>query len=324
MKKIVQEKIISRDLDGRNCHASHCLPLADGSVLAVWFEGTREGADDVCIWSARRAPEGGWSTPRRLTEEDGVPHWNPVLFQRDDGAVLLYYKRGKPIARWQTMLMISLDQGETFSAARELVPGDFGGRGPVRNKIIRLCDGTLAAPASDENGEWTAFMDLSRDGESWQACERLSIFGEDGENHDKHGIIQPTLWESAPGQVHALLRSSEGFVYRTDSQDGGRSWSRPYATSLPNNNSGIDLDRLPDGRLALACNPVGENWGARNPLSLLVSADNGVSWERALDIVHEPGKHEFSYPCVICRGNVLHVTYTVDRINIAYVQLRAE
>ena len=191
----------------------------------------------------------------------------------------------------------------------------------MRNKIVRLTDGTLLAPASDEDGEWTAFMDRSEDGESWQACGRLRIFEGDSSRYAKRGIIQPTLWESAPGKVHALLRSSEGFVYRTDSQDGGSTWCAPYATSLPNNNSGIDLDRLPDGRLVLACNPVGENWGARNPLSLLISEDNGTSWTKALDLVHEPGKHEFSYPCVICCGKELHITYTVDRVNIAYVRL---
>lgn len=61
------------------------------------------------------------------------------------------------------------------------------------------------------------------------------------------GVIQPTLWESSPGTVHMLLRSTEGSIYRSDSTDGGVSWCPPYDTGLPNNNSGIDLDRLPNG-----------------------------------------------------------------------------
>ena len=35
------------------------------------------------------------------------------------------------------------------------------------------------------------------------------------------GVIQPTLWESIPDQVHMLLRSTEGMIYRSDSKDGG-------------------------------------------------------------------------------------------------------
>ena len=84
------------------------------------------------------------------------------------------------------------------------------------------------------------------------------------------------------------------------------------------------ITRLPDGTLVLACNPVGENWGARNPLSLLVSEDNGVTWRHLLDLAHEPGTHEFSYPCIIRSGSALHVTYTVDRTNIAYIRLETE
>ena len=47
----------------------------------------------------------------------------------------------------------------------------------------------------------------------------------------------------------------------------------------------------------LACNPVADNWGARTPMSLLVSRDNGVSWDKLLDL--DSGKGEFAYPAVV-------------------------
>ena len=90
MKIIHRGTVYPTPLDGRNCHASHCLPLPDGGVLVVWFEGTRESAPDVCIFSSRCSPEGVWTAPQRITEDNGVPHWNPVLFRRDNGDVLLY------------------------------------------------------------------------------------------------------------------------------------------------------------------------------------------------------------------------------------------
>ena len=101
----------------------------------------------------------------------------------------------------------------------------------------------------------------------------------------------------------------------------GKSWCKPYKTGLPNNNSGIDLDRLSDGHLALVCNPVGKNWGPRNPISLFLSKDNGDSWEKLADLDASKEKCEFSYPCVIARGNTLHISYTWNRLNIAYWQL---
>ena len=56
----------------------------------------------------------------------------------------------------------------------------------------------------------------------------------------------------------------------------------PLPADLPDNNSGIDVARLPDSALALACNLVGENWGPCTPLSLMLSFDNGETWSGRL------------------------------------------
>ena len=88
--RIERNDLIFQPSEGVQCHASHLTPLADGGVLAVWFQGSREGADDVCIWGARFSPDGKWSETRRISPEDGLPHWNPVLFRRADGEILLF------------------------------------------------------------------------------------------------------------------------------------------------------------------------------------------------------------------------------------------
>ena len=174
--------------------------------------------------------------------------------------------------------MRSKDDGISWSQPEELVAGDCsGGRGPVKNKPIMLIDGTIAAPASIERKKWEAFVDLSKDGGySWTRSEIVPM--EDISIDDKHsgnhfGLIQPTMWESAPGKVHMLLRSNHGFIYRSDSVDNGQTWCKAYATELPNNNSGIDLAKLKDGTLALVYNFSTENWGDRCKLLLAFSRD---------------------------------------------------
>ena len=135
------------------------------------------------------------------------------------------------------------------------------------------------------------------------------------------GIIQPTLWQTEEG-IHALMRSSEGYIFRTDSTDGIH-WCQPYPTHLPNNNSGISLAQLSDGKLLLAYNPVSDNWGARTPLSLAVSEDNGVNWKKVCDLetelIYLDGKRaEFSYPYLIEHGHGVDLVYTWNRKNIVY------
>lgn len=301
------------------CHANHFVTLEKGHVFLVCFLGSREGNDDVRIAGVHRSPNGAWSSPEYITEEDGLPHWNPVLLKRHDGAVMLFYKVGKPISDWKTRYMLSFDGCKTWTKSRELVPGDeSGGRGPVRNKAIYLRNGSILAPASTERGEWKCFFDRSDDeGKTWLRSRELCVPAGtlDGYSSKKgKGIIQPTVWESAEG-VHALMRSSEGAIYRTDSRDG-MSWCNPYRTEIPNNNSGIDLDVLPDGRLILCCNPVGGNWGARSPISLFASTDNGHSFSLLTHLTTMPG--EYSYPAVQYADGMLHVTYTWNRRTIQY------
>ncbi|EBL7270368.1 hypothetical protein FEE94_20190, partial [Salmonella enterica subsp. enterica serovar Bredeney] len=109
-------------------------------------------------------------------------------------------------------------------------------------------------------------------------------------------------------------------IFRSDSIDYGATWSVARATSLPNNNSGIDLVSMPDGTLILALNPVNGNWGKRYPLSLIASQDNGESWLPLLDLESDHG--EYSYPAIISEGGVVHITYTWNRKNIVYCRLQ--
>lgn len=308
------------------CHASSVARVGD-EYLVVYFAGTGEKFDDVGIWGSRREATGRWRPPQLLAKVCNQAHWNPVVFAAPDGALHLWFKVGRSVPAWSTWTTVSRDGGAVWETPRELVPGDTrNGRGPVKNKPILLSDGAWLAGASrevDDNPEdrWDAFVDRSEDdGRTWVASDYLPI---DRDAVPGAGVIQPTLWESAPGRVHMLLRSTCQRVCRSDSTDGGRTWSTIRPTDLPHNNSGIDIARLPGGTLALALNPVEGSWPDRSPLSLLVSEDNGVTWSRRLDLVHEPGC-EFSYPAVIPEGDAVTVTYTWKRERIAFHRVPLE
>lgn len=308
----MKEFVFEEGVPFAECHASTVLRLDNGDLLAAWFGGTKEGNDDVMIWLSRRT-NGKWTEPVCVTKEEGIPHWNPVLFQTDSDTVTLYYKIGRQIPYWKTKVMESRDFGLTWSEARELVPGDEGGRGPVKNKPIRCSDGRILAPASIEQGPWRCFIDVSTDGVTWD--KKHIPVSEPGVN-----MIQPSLWEAPLGQIHALMRSSGGYVYRSDSADFGETWCPAYPIQIPNNNSGIDCVRMDNGTVALVCNPVEKDWGPRSPLTLFLSEDNGDSFSRALDLETEPG--EYSYPAIIAHGNTLHITYTWNRKKIAYWEIQ--
>ena len=318
----IKEYIFPAESVTASCHASTVLPLDDGRVLAAWFGGKHEKDNSVEIYVSARGTDGGWSKPTAVSENDDIPHWNPVLYQRENGEILLFYKYGKEISDWVTKYTVSRDGGRTWSGPAELVPGDDGGgRGPVKNKCLKTSGGALIAPASTEkNGLWLPFMDLSYDdGITWT---KTALFGRPKYRGVNVRLIQPTLWEDSRRGLHCFLRSNMGALYRSDSDDGGKSWSKPRRTRIPNNNSGVDCCADGTGRLWLAYNPVAVNWGVRHPLSLAVSADNGAHFTDVL--LPEAGNGEFSYPALVYKNGALHLTYTHRRKQIVYWKITLE
>lgn len=301
-----------------SCHASTVLPLDNGTVVAAWFAGSSESDDDVKILTSVRGTDGKWGEPIRVSADPNVAHWNPVLFQNDDGTITLYFKVGKDTEYWKTYYSVSTD-GKNWAAPRELVPGDnSGGRGPVKNKPIRLKNGTVLAPASTEiDDKYRCFVDISTDnGKTWNRTPEIdsTFLG-----FFKTPMIQPTLWESKDGSVHMFTRTKVGKIYRSDSYDGGKTWCSAYPTNLPNNNSGIDLDTDDSGRIFLVYNPVGIP-GIRTPLTLAVSTDDGKTFTKIKTF--ERGLAEYSYPAVVVKGDTIHITYTYERDYIAYWQIK--
>ena len=301
------------------CHASTVAETPDGQLVAAWFGGTAEHQDDVGIWSSVYNGE-KWSAPVEVAKVNETPHWNPVLFRDETGELHLFFKVGPEIPQWQTYWMHSKD-GKTWSTPEELVSGDHGGRGPVKNKAILLSDNTWLAPASTELDGWNAFADRSTDhGKTWERSENFAI---DHSKLEGKGVIQPTFWESEPGKVHGMMRSTAGKIFRADSEDAGKTWGPVYDSGLPNNNSGIDAVRLKDGRLVLVYNTSAGNWSARNPLDLAVSEDNGKTWKTVAHLEADADlRSEFSYPAIIQKSNGdVAITYTYQRERVRCWQI---
>ncbi len=309
------------------CHASTVVQAPDGSLLCAWFGGTREKDPDVSVWISRFDGT-AWSAPERTAKVGEVAHWNPVLFRDSDDVIYLFFKVGVDEVNWATYWMQTQDAGDTWSQPLPLVDGDVGGRGPVKNKPIILSDGTWLAPASLERKEgereiWTAFSERSTDnGKTWTRSADFALPEELDGRYGGPGAIQPTFWESSPGNVHALMRTGAGVVWRTDSNDGGVTWSPVIATDLPNNNSGFDALRLEDGRVLLVYNPVGEDWGPRTPLDLAISTDNGATWQTIAHLEDDPNEEsEYSYPAIVRTEDGIAVTYTWKRERIRCWQI---
>jgi predicted neuraminidase len=310
---ILVTEFIADPLPTPQCHASTIVETRTG-LAAAWFGGTRERHPDVGIWVSRQV-EGRWTPPVEVAngvQPDGtrLPTWNPVLFQPRTGPLLLFYKVGPSPSAWWGMVRTSQDEGKTWTDGRRLSNGMLG---PIKNKPIQLASGEVLCGSSSEAKGWTVHVERTPDGgASWRTTGPLN-------DPAVVSAIQPALLHHRDGRLQALVRTRQGWIYTTESRDGGVSWSPLTPLSLPNPNSGLDAVTLADGRFLLVFNDAkSEADGGRGVLRIAVSSD-GRDWKRALTLENEAGQ-EFSYPAVVqSRDGRVHVTYTWKRRLVRHV-----
>lgn len=320
---LVQEEFIFDKAPFQECHASTICQTSRG-LVASWFGGTKEGHEDVGIWTSYH--DGSkWSTPLQVA--DGVQHdglrypcWNPVLFQPPgDAPTLLFFKVGPNPREWWGEVMVSYDRGRTFRDRRRL-PESIDG--PVRCKPILTHGGTtLLCPSSTEYDGWRAHVESVKliDGMPTGTWRRSGPINEASE----FNAIQPTFLNHADGRLQMLCRTQEGVVSSSFSSDEGLTWSAMEATDLPNPNSGIEAVTLAEGRHLLIYNHLGsgtDGWGKRGLLNLAIS-DDGLTWYETAVLEQEQGA-EFSYPAIIQSADgKVHITYTWKRQRIKHLVL---
>jgi len=311
---IVQSEFLFETAPFPSVHASTIAETREG-LVAAWFGGTREGAPDVGVWVSRHV-KGAWTAPFEVAtgaQPDGTRHpcWNPVLFEMPDRSLALFYKVGPDPRNWWGVVRTSRDAGQTWGEGQRLPEGILG---PVKNKPVRLADGTMISPSSTESNDkpslWRIHFERSLDaGRTWTVA-RPAVITDAPELH----AIQPSILVHSGGRLQAVGRSRSGRVFQTWSEDGGKTWTPLTVTTLPNPSAGTDATTLRDGRHLIVYNHTTKG---RSPLNVALSRD-GTAWEAALVLESEPG--EYSYPAVIQTSDgKVHITYTWKRQRVRHV-----
>jgi hypothetical protein len=241
-----------------------------------------------------------------------------VLFQPPgDAPTLLFFKVGPDPRSWWGEMMVSYDRGRTFRDRRRL-PETIDG--PVRCKPVLLPDGeTLLCGSSTEYDGWRVHFEKARlfDGQPHGTWKRIGPIN----SADEFNAIQPTFLRHPDDKLQVLCRTREGVIATSFSEDGGETWSKLEATTLPNPNAGIEVANLDDGRFLLIYNHLGSGitgWGRRGMLNLAISKD-GRQWRKVAVVEQEKGA-EFSYPAIIqTNDGLVHMTYTWKRQRIKHV-----
>ena len=108
---------------------------------------------------------------------------------------------------------------------------------------------------------------------------------------------------------------------RSESHDGGYTWSDAEDTEFPNPNSAVDVVKMKNGHIALVYNNHTYN---RSPLSIAISTDGAKTFPYRRDI--GGGDNSFAYPYMIQKsdGKLLVLYTTNSRATIMVAEFAEE
>lgn len=313
-------------------HAAFLSYAPDGVLNCVWFGGSLEGKSDISIYRSRLMGQ-RWSEAEQLSFDSQRSEQNPVLFHPNGQRTLLLHT-AQPGGN-QDECVVRMRELGAEPVDLDLPKGTFVRAVP----IIRKSDGAWLLPlfhcTPKVGAKWTGRHDTASVAISTDEGEHWRLVAVPGSIGCVHMTIVPVT------DTHYLAffrRRQSDFVYRTESLDGGESWSVPQPTPLPNNNSSIAAIKLSDGRIAICCNPMNKDmsndrreslydelgqdarpdadggcdvvWGVpRAPLIVAVSEDLGRSFPVQVVVANSDGRclsnnsidgenHELSYPAM--------------------------
>jgi sialidase-1 len=321
------------------------VELNDGSLMIIWMEHflaptsgkEHAGGDDhaPCHIASMISRDGGhtWTDYRIFIENnpDDVNIHFPCLLRLQNGQIMLYYQRRHEIAPGQpqvstSYLSWSSDECKTFSEPIEhtlIRRNNMGG-----NKPIQLSSGRIVLPIDRMIGNWCETDDHGKvldhstvsccysddDGRTWTESQTWLDL-------PLRGCMEARIAELRDGRLLMTMRTQLGSVFKSESSDQGKTWSKPQTTGLRAPESMPVLKRIPQtGDLVIIWNnseydpKAVTHWGKRTPLTVAISRDEGETWQCIKNIETDPD-YEFTNPtCYFTSQGTVIITYVASKM----------
>jgi predicted neuraminidase len=300
-------------------HPASITELSNGDLYLVYYGGKGEYANDTAVFGARRKKEAAaWSEPRAIARDPFRSVGNGVVWQAPDGLLWLFYvvRFGETWSNSRIAAKVSTDSGENWSDS-SLISLEEGMM--VRGRPIVLSSGDYLLPVYHETGNDRESVGPDSTSRFLRYDSKTKQWTPYGVIRSAKGNIQPAPVELMPGHLIAYCRRgggygpvTDGFIVRSESHDGGKTWSEGRDSPFPNPNAAVDFIKLRSGNLLLVFN---DSMARRTPLTAAISTDGDKSYPYRRNIAEGPG--DFAYPVAIQTSDErIHVIFTSDRRSV--------
>ena len=257
----VYQTLFVSSVPGKAVHAPSIVEMRDGSLRAVWFSGSREGAGDVTIQTAifdKSSQQ--WSSELSLFDRAQLQRglWryvkkigNPVIARAPDGSLHLWMVNVS-LGGWAGSAITwsrSDDDGITWAQPMRLVTSPFLNISTlVKAAPVAMANGQISLPVYHEF--IAKFAEVLHIDASGRVLDKVRIPG-------SQTSLQPVVLASGAQTAEALMRATQdGQIMSSATQNAGQNWSVASPVALPNPNSALAGAVLQDGSRWLALNPT--------------------------------------------------------------------
>lgn len=312
------ERVFGPELPDSYKHPVSFTELANGDLYLVYYGGSGEYGDDTWVRGSRLVKGAThWTTPTVIADSPFRSDGNAVVWQAPDGLVWLFYvnRYGPTWSNSRIKFKISRDGAKTWSDSDML---SFEEGTMVRGRPIVLNNGDYLLPAYRETGHDQEFVGADTASFFYRKKKGSTAWAETNKIYSWRGNLQPSVVQIADNYLVAYSRRGGGYgenehgrLVRSQSCDGGYTWSGGYDSQFPNPNSGTDFIKLKNGHLLLVYND-NEN-STRMPLTVAISTDGDRTYPYRRNIVNKP-KDSAAYPTAVqTSDSKIHVVYTSEK-----------
>ncbi len=164
-----------------------------------------------------------WAPARVVADEPGVDDRNAAIAQLPDGRLMVCYNTYTRDRISRCMVTCSQDDGKTWS--RPAMMADLDAR--TRAAPLALASGDILIPIYKAPGNGAIAAVSGDGGKTWRLAPVPDVPGFLG---DEWSVL-----EVQRGRVVGILRNSgagDGYFWKTESRDGGRTWQKPVRTNV--------------------------------------------------------------------------------------------
>lgn len=308
------------------------ITLKDGRILFIYTHYTgQSGADWGNAYLASRfSSDNGktWSKESKIeVQQEGVNNVMSVSMVRLlNGSIALFNLKIDGEFLCSPWMRISTDEGNTWGKPWKCIPDRNGYLQVNNDRVVLLENGRLLMPVVEHNVSHQKWDSVASKGIIWNFwSDDMGISWNSGKNMDypvnaPAGTImqEPGVVELNDGDILMYMRTSSHVQYTSHSKDHGVTWSPAEPSNIASPRSPAVIKRIPStGDLIMVWNNNGESEN-RTPLSVAISRNNGVSWEKTKNIEDDPSG-SFSYPAIHFTNNDVLVSYCAKGLSVTYI-----